>query len=74
MLRAYGPTFYIAIADIGSKSQGEKGMAELSRRLNEVHGKNINPAPGLFEAIDSSSAGSTIKLGGGMAKMAQMTK
>ncbi len=74
VLRSYGPVFYIAIADIGSKTQGEKGMAELSRKLNEVHGKNINPAPGLFEAIDSSSAGSAIKLGGGMAKMAQMTK
>ena len=74
VLRSYGPTFYIAIADWGSKQRGEQGMAELSRRLNEVHGKNINPAPGLFEAIDSNSAGSAIKLGGGMAKMAQMTK
>jgi len=74
VLRAYGPTFYIAIADINSKTQGEKGMAELSRRLNEVHGKNINPAPGLFEAIDSTSDKSAISLGGGMAKMAQMTK
>jgi hypothetical protein len=49
-------------------------MAELSRRLNEVHGKNINPPPGLFEAIDSSNSSSAINLGGGMAKMAQMTK
>jgi hypothetical protein len=74
VLRAYGPTFYIAIADIGSKIPGERGMAELSRRLNEVHGKNINPPPGLFEAIDSSNSSSAINLGGGMAKMAQMTK
>lgn len=74
VLRNFGPTFYIAIADMGSKTQGERGMAELSRRLGEVHGKKIMPPPGVFEAIDSSSAGSTIKLGGGMAKMAQMTK
>ena len=74
VLRAYGPTFYIAIADFHSKAMGEKGMAELSRRLNEMHGKNINPAPGLFEAIDPSNSGSAISLGGGMAKMAQMTK
>ena len=59
----------------GSKDAGDKGMAELSRRLNEMHGKNINPAPGLFEAIDhNSNSGSAISLGGGMAKMAQMTK
>ena len=74
VLRAYGPTFYIAIADYGSKEAGERGMAALSRRLNEMHGKNINPPPGLFEAIDSSNSSSAISLGGGMAKMAQMTK
>ena len=74
VLRAYGPTFYIAIADIGSKTAGERGMHELSLKLNNLHGKNITPPPGLFEAIDSTNAGSAIKLGGGMAKMAQMTK
>ena len=74
VLRAYGPTFYIAIADYNSKQQGEQGMAKLSARLNEVHGKNINPPPGLFEAIDHTNSSSAISLGGGMAKMAQMTK
>jgi len=64
----------MAIADYNSKAEGEKGMAELSRKLNEVHGKNINPPPGLFEAIDSTNASSIVSLGGGMAKMAQMTK
>ena len=73
VLRAYGPTFYIAIADYNSKQAGEKGIAELSRKLNEEHAKNITP-PGLFEAIDSTNSSSAISLGGGMAKMAQMTK
>ena len=50
VLRSYGPVFYIAIADIGSKTQGERGMAELSRKLNEVHGKKHKSSPRTFRS------------------------
>ena len=74
VLRSFGPTFYISIGDMGSKTMGDAGMKGFSEQLNNFYGKKITPAPGLFEGIDSNSNASTVSLGGGLAKMAQMTK
>lgn len=74
VLRSYGPVFYLAIGDYGSRSQMKSGQEGLSRRINEFYGKNINPPPGLYEAINPNNSGSAVTLGGSMAKMARMTQ